>query len=1066
MAGQNKAKIQVRDKDNVVLASSMLHRDVEARRAELRDPASVETARNDVMSLSRRLEEMDSKVDFVDAMLAGGSLTEVADMLGEPADAGAGELPSPDETPLDDLPSLELDDASSDLPLGEEDARAPSILDLDVSGDDLPADEDEGSDIGGADLLLDPLPGGDLADEEPLPPADELAQDDEPALSDALAPGGLLDGDLPLDDARDADPLPGEGDLDPASDTLTGDDLPADEDAAGGAELDLDGLLAQAAEDGGEPAGDEDLPLGDEVAADPFDDDGQPSIAGLELEDEAGGGPLEIGRLDISKLRARREGEGEEDAPARKPAPFKLSPDMLVAAPSDLPGGAERGAESEAEALHALPEDAPEEPLKLTRQMRMPAEGDAADDLDGEAEPAIAPPAADLPDQDGPAPDDAGELAVDDLLPADDPLPAEDLPAEEDRSELADLPPADDLPEGGETLFSPEADDAAGPASFRPLTDSEAKEHEEISARAVEINAGSAHDDEEFADDGLFAPDVAQDPFHDLDLGHDDDDDDEPDHVTPIDEDEPVISVTQTNVDSEQDRLAIFDMSADTQAGDENAGETRTAENGDNDMSFIGLKRAAKMAPDEGDADQPLGSAVGEDAGDELDLDAADAEDHAEAAPAKKKGINVGSLLRSAAVAAVLIGGGMFGAAQMGLFDLGGAHLAQLEPEGAAPAAQEAAYDPFAPIAESGSTVPALAGGLDGADTDPRSLAIADQAEGSADTLADQLARAAAGDLAGLGPIGLPAPDFGQDAPAFVEDAPLPAPAGTEYNPEDAFANIPDLVEADAADLPVEVAPEAVTADPARREPLLPAEPVAAPASPRPAPVAGSLDAAMSAFLSGYITQEELEARMGAYATAATTAEIESRMATHLERIEGLDAQMDRLTQLEARIADAIEQADRAEQLAFAQNDLVVEVVRMKGKVDMAESLIVDLSRRINAVEQLEPADRVATERALADLTTRFESIARDIGLIGRLVIKGEGAPAPSSAAAPTAAAGDVFARQGGTAPQPRPRLDPSKVPADVKKGDFLEGYGHVLDVLPTERGRMVVTENDSVIIQ
>lgn len=1068
MTGQKKAKIQVRDKDNVVLASSMLHRDVEARRAELRDPDAVESTRSDVMSLSRRLEEMDSKVDIVDAMLAGDGLSQSSDIFADMPGVGD-DLPSPDTPGLDDLPALELDEVPADgLPLDDEPVTAPSSFDVGEFGDDLPSDDLPLAEDGQTDLLLDPVPGDTGAAVDELPPYEDL-----PALDD-----------LPSEDLLSADEA-GIADL-PAEETLaeamgddlpSADDLPADDDldaASSGSSVDLDGLLAQAAADGDEPAGLDDLDLENESGLDPFDDEGEASIAGLSLEDGGSEGPLEIGQVDISKLRARRP--DEEAAPVRKPAPLKLTTDML-ANDTDLPAADDEEAEdADAAILSSRPEvDRDDETVA---PLKDPFEEDAGAGFAEESFAADTHPDLDLPDPDLPEAEldvqPALTDAADDLPPADDlpledgltPVGTDDFYSGDDLPSADDLPPVADLPGDDELPRASNLADDTGPASFRPLTETEAREHEEISARAVEITAAdNGLGDDDFVDDGFFAPDTTgEDPYHDLDLGNDpeqdDDDEDDRDIVTPIDEDEPVAVAANMNVDSEKDRLAIFDMSGDTGAREANAGETRTAENGDEDMSFMGLRKPARTAKDTpaDDVELKLEDDVNDTSlPDSDDLDQGDAEEQAETKVAKKSG-KMGKLLRSAAVIAVLLGGGVFGAMKMGVIDVdGSAQLADLQQENTASAALDAPVDPFAPIAGPGVQVPALADSSQEPQVDPRDLAFTEPAGGADDTLAEQLARAASGDLGNLAPAPLATPAIQADVPVTLDDTPLAAPEGTDYNPEDAFANIPDSDD---------TIPEEEVAAPAPLAPVETVAPAAAPVTPRPTPAAGSLDAAMSAFLSGYITAEELEARMGAYTTAATTAEIENRLGDYLKRIEDLDGQMSRLGELETRIGAAIEQADRAEQLAIAQNDLVVEVVRMKGKVDMAESLIVDLSRRIASMEQLDPADRVAVDRTLADLNSRVENMARDIGLIARVAIKGESAFAPAPTPAPTAAAGDVFARQGGDAPRPPTRLDPSKVPADVKKGDYLEGYGHVLDVMPTERGKMVVTENDSVIIQ
>ncbi|MCW3782615.1 hypothetical protein [Defluviimonas salinarum] len=169
---------------------------------------------------------------------------------------------------------------------------------------------------------------------------------------------------------------------------------------------------------------------------------------------------------------------------------------------------------------------------------------------------------------------------------------------------------------------------------------------------------------------------------------------------------------------------------------------------------------------------------------------------------------------------------------------------------------------------------------------------------------------------------------------------------------------------------------------------------------------------------------------------------------------------------LQAELATAKDQAERAEALALAQNEVLVEFVRVQEKMNMAESLIVDLSRRVAAVETTDPADRVAVERSLEDLNDRLEGMARDLGLIARIAINGapggvKGVAATSPSSIP--GSGAVFEKAASEAKAPGAK---AAVPSDVKVGDFVEGYGYVLDIIPTTDGaRLIVMENGSVLI-
>ena len=209
--------------------------------------------------------------------------------------------------------------------------------------------------------------------------------------------------------------------------------------------------------------------------------------------------------------------------------------------------------------------------------------------------------------------------------------------------------------------------------------------------------------------------------------------------------------------------------------------------------------------------------------------------------------------------------------------------------------------------------------------------------------------------------------------------------------------------------------------------------------------------------LAEYARSADLEAmKVAVDALVADAGKYDTEIAGRDEQIAGLQGEL----------SAAKAQAERAEQLALAQNEILVDLVRVKEKVDMAESLIVDLSRRVASVEMTDPADRVAVERSLVDLDGRLKGLARDVGLVARVAINGSAAAVPGAAAGRAAAVGGgnpVFAEGGST---DVPARSKASIPASVKKDDFVEGYGYVLDIIPTSDGsRLVVMENASVLI-
>lgn len=179
-----------------------------------------------------------------------------------------------------------------------------------------------------------------------------------------------------------------------------------------------------------------------------------------------------------------------------------------------------------------------------------------------------------------------------------------------------------------------------------------------------------------------------------------------------------------------------------------------------------------------------------------------------------------------------------------------------------------------------------------------------------------------------------------------------------------------------------------------------------------------------------------------------------------------LDAKEDRIATLEADLSSAKSQAAHAEQLALAQNEVLVEVVRLADKAAMAETLIVDLSQRIRVLEVIDPADRVAVERGFEQFDNQLKGLSRDVGMLARISINGSPIALPNNTnAGSSAGGGDAVFAEGGRVNGKSSSARAENVPSNAKKGDFVEGYGKVLDIIPTSDGStLIVMENGSVI--
>lgn len=209
--------------------------------------------------------------------------------------------------------------------------------------------------------------------------------------------------------------------------------------------------------------------------------------------------------------------------------------------------------------------------------------------------------------------------------------------------------------------------------------------------------------------------------------------------------------------------------------------------------------------------------------------------------------------------------------------------------------------------------------------------------------------------------------------------------------------------------------------------------------------------------------------------------ELETRLATTLERAEAASSELtgltDQITGVMQRNSEQAERIDRMERMIRGQSAILAQVGQMEESLEQTQIVLLDVSARIGKVEGQNPADRDAVNRALADLESRIQALTANMSILARMSIEGVDAlraPNASSATsevrtAPARAdeaggSNTVFrTQQGGF----RISSDAAgRVPANVKKDDFIEGYGYVLDVLPASDGqRLVVMENGSVLI-
>jgi len=186
----------------------------------------------------------------------------------------------------------------------------------------------------------------------------------------------------------------------------------------------------------------------------------------------------------------------------------------------------------------------------------------------------------------------------------------------------------------------------------------------------------------------------------------------------------------------------------------------------------------------------------------------------------------------------------------------------------------------------------------------------------------------------------------------------------------------------------------------------------------------------------------------------------------------------DQITALLQRDSDQAGRLERMERLIRGQSAILAQFGQMEESLEQTQVVLLDVSARIGAVEGQNPADRDAVNRALSDVEGRLQALTANMSILARMSIEGVDAlraPGASSATVGVQTALQASDQRGGGTDTVfrsetggfRISSDAAgRIPAAVKKDDFIEGYGYVLDVLPASDGqRLVVMENGSVLI-
>lgn len=232
----------------------------------------------------------------------------------------------------------------------------------------------------------------------------------------------------------------------------------------------------------------------------------------------------------------------------------------------------------------------------------------------------------------------------------------------------------------------------------------------------------------------------------------------------------------------------------------------------------------------------------------------------------------------------------------------------------------------------------------------------------------------------------------------------------------------------------------------------------------------------------------ELASRIDALTAAmATQQKVVDSATTRIQTLEAIVAERDAaLAKAQEDIEIARLAAEEAKEMSLEQNNVLIEIVGMRDKMELAESYIVELSKRTASLE----SDN-SDQESIRQINSRITDLTRDMGLVARTLITNErnlanreSAQAAAdrahdeAQAAIDAAAAATISQQTQAAPAGSSGVyenegvllalpeNPQEIPDDVAIGDEVAGYGEVLDITEMEDGsRLVVMENNSKIL-
>lgn len=204
-------------------------------------------------------------------------------------------------------------------------------------------------------------------------------------------------------------------------------------------------------------------------------------------------------------------------------------------------------------------------------------------------------------------------------------------------------------------------------------------------------------------------------------------------------------------------------------------------------------------------------------------------------------------------------------------------------------------------------------------------------------------------------------------------------------------------------------------------------------------------------------------------------AETVSTLSDEINNVNGAIEQLNTLMlQGIERDSTLTSRVDIAEQSLRSMSSVLSEFAKVQESLDQTQVVLLDIAARVGTLEAANPADRAEVATQIADMQGEIKRITANMSILARMTVNGvsaltaEGASSgdhgvrTSVAEQPSAGRDTVFAQDQAPAPV---STDPV-IPSDISKGDFVEGYGYVLDIVPASGNqKLVVMENGSALV-